>query len=106
MAILSGDEWKETTIAYNTPTKTFDFNKKTLNFKIHQNVSSQSLEIITNNNNLDYQIINMHGQIIKHEKLNNDEMVNISSMTNGIYMIKLIDRSNKIFGIQKFIKSN
>jgi len=76
-------------------------------FQIYPNPSSNSLFIIhprqtANNNSLQYQIINIFGQIMQHGKLNGNSM-DVSWLKGGIYIIQLMDEKGFFF-TSKFIK--
>ena len=73
-------------------------------FQIYPNPASHHL-IIRHNHliNLDFVIIDMNGRVLLSGKLNN-ETINISSLKQGMYIIRLFNKNTMMQ--QKFIKSS
>ena len=75
---------------------------KPLEIKVYPN-PTKDIFYITNseNSNLDYTIFDLNGNILFKGKTKNT--VNISSLTNGVYMLKVTD--GKRIVIEKIIKN-
>ena len=75
-----------------------------IDFRLYPNPTRNQLNIeLTNNNfeNYDYQIFNTTGILMQADRLTN--MVNVSDLSNGLYIIRLINKTTKASEIQKFM---
>ncbi|MBN2890820.1 MAG: T9SS type A sorting domain-containing protein [Bacteroidales bacterium] len=53
-----------------------------------------SVEIENGEKMVDYEFINIMGQIVKKGKISQKEVIQTSDLSNGVYMLKIIDKSN------------
>lgn len=76
-------------------------------FNIYPNPASNNLSIDLNSHEESYtfQISDVLGTILITDKMTSTSTIDLSSISNGIYFIKLIDKENKTF-IKKFLKAN
>ncbi|MDA3906436.1 MAG: TonB family protein [Bacteroidales bacterium] len=94
----------ETKIAITPKTKNEDFK---IEFKVYPNPASEfvNIEILNNNNELEYQLINQNGQLLQNGLLeNNTTQLNISELKIGFYLIRLISKENGVVETKKLIK--
>ena len=78
-----------------------------IDFKIYPNPASDytNIEITKYSRDLEYQMINAKGQIIKSGQIfTTTEQINISDLENGLYIIRLISKENGLINTQKMIK--
>lgn len=76
-------------------------------FNIYPNPATNNLSIDLNSHEESYtfQISDVLGTILITDKMTSTSTIDLSSISNGIYFIKLIDKENKTF-IKKFLKAN
>lgn len=99
---LNSDSDKGNTI---TPKK--KENKELIDFKIYPNPASDyaNIEIAEFIGDLEYQMINAKGQIIKSGQIfTTTEQINLSDLENGLYIIRLISKEKGLMNTQKLIK--
>jgi TonB family protein len=99
---LNPDSGKGNTI---TPKK--NEKKELIDFKIYPNPASDytNIEITEYSGDLEFQLINAKGQILKSGQiLNTTEQISISDLENGLYIIRLISKDNGLIKSQKMIK--
>ena len=81
--------------------------KENVSFKIFPNPATNYINIETDDNfeNVNYQIINLSGQIMKNGKiLSNTETVDISDLKNGTYVVRITSGEGNPFWTGKFVK--
>ncbi len=72
--------------------------------QIFPNPSTQSLTISTEvNQTVKLEIFDITGKLIKYKKICTNQIIDISSLSNGIYIIKIADETNNLF-VDKLIK--
>jgi len=76
-------------------------------FNIYPNPATNNLSIDLNSHEESYtfQISDVLGTILITDKMTSTSTIDLSSISNGIYFVKLIDKENKTF-IKKFLKAN
>ena len=82
--------------------------KENNSFKIFPNPATNYLNIETADNfdNMNYQIINLGGQIIKNGKiLSSTETIDISDLKNGTYVVRITSGEGNYFWTGKFVKN-
>lgn len=91
----------------NVITSKKDIVNKVIDFKVYPNpaIDYVDIEISEIVENLEFQLINTKGQIIKSGQMYNlTEQINVSDLENGLYIIRLISKENGLIGTQKLIK--
>lgn len=73
---------------------------------IHPNPANSSITVKSEDEIIEYSLINIHGHILKRNKLNNTKCfkLDISFLEKGLYFLKLKSRKNT--AINRFIKLN
>ncbi len=80
---------------------------KLIELKIYPNPATDyvNIEILDSETDLEYQLINTKGQIcLKGLIYSNQEQINISELTNGLYMVRLISKEKGLIKTEKLIK--
>ncbi len=87
---------------YACPTAAVE-NKEVVNIKSGSELSSTIVEdnLVLNNNMISIKIYDATGRVILQE--NNSSIINVSNLTNGIYLIEMINNDKEIKS-EKFIK--
>jgi TonB family protein len=81
---------------------------KSIELKVFPNPAKDyvNIEILSNMTDLEYQLINAKGQIIKSGHIyNSTKHINISDIENGLYIVRLISKENGLIKTQKLIKN-
>jgi len=96
--------------AFCKPDLIEEFNNRSFKSKIYPNPAEDVLhiEIVRNySQNLYCQIYDIFGQLIMNCSLGNDYMIdkglNLSSLSSGIYLIRIVDSSDSVIESQKLI---
>ena len=72
---------------------------------VYPNPGTNVLNIKNDNNLLDFELINLNGQIVIRQIVNNNiNTINTESLKPGMYFYKLNDNKNKTFETGKWIK--
>ena len=72
---------------------------------IYPNPGTDQLNIRTNNNKIDFELINLSGQVVIGRTIKtNVSTINTESLKQGIYFYKLLDTENKTIETGKWIK--
>ncbi len=75
-------------------------------FDMYPNPAKNFITIDPKNRNSRLDIYSMSGQIVKTEMINSKVSVNISDLSTGIYMLRLIDLGNGIISTNKLVVAN
>jgi hypothetical protein len=73
---------------------------------MYPNPAKNFITIDPKNRNSRLDIYSMSGQIVKTEMINSKVSVNISDLSTGIYMLRLIDLGNGIISTNKLVVAN
>ena len=71
------------------------------NFGIYPNPATDKLNIVTNAESYEYQLVNSVGQVVMSGSANGNTELNVSGMNSGVYFIKVI--ANGSANIQKVV---
>ena len=72
---------------------------------VYPNPGTNLLNIKTDNKNLDFELININGQIVIRQIINNNlKTINTESLKSGMYFFRLINNKNKTIETGKWIK--
>lgn len=72
---------------------------------VYPNPGTNMLNIKTDNKKLDFELINLNGQIVIRQIVNNNlKTINTESLQSGMYFFRLIDKKNKTIETEKWIK--
>ena len=72
---------------------------------VYPNPGTNMLNIKTDNKKLDFELINLNGQIVIRQIVNNNhKTINTESLQSGMYFFRLIDKKNKTIEKGKWIK--
>lgn len=69
---------------------------ETANFKIYPNPANNFIKISSNRSENDYQILSMDGRLVMTGSCRNEESINISALSKGLYLIKVDGQTFKI----------
>jgi hypothetical protein len=73
--------------------------------KVYPNPGTNQLNIKTDNKELNFELININGQVVIRQMLdNNHKTINTESQKSGMYFYRLIDNKNKTIKTGKWIK--
>ena len=78
--------------------------KEAINFRLYPNPTRNQLMIELANNdfeNYEYQIFNTTGVLMQADQLSNN--INVSDLSNGLYIIRLVNTTSNVSEIQKFM---
>jgi hypothetical protein len=72
---------------------------------VYPNPGSNQLNIKINNKELNFELINLNGQVVIRQIVNNNlNIINTESLKSGIYFYRLIDKKTKAIETGKWIK--
>jgi hypothetical protein len=74
-------------------------------FQVYPNPSKGEIKINGLTNNTQLEIFDLKGALVKNELINENNIIDVSNLRNGIYLIKLITNTDLIF-TQKLIIEN
>lgn len=74
-------------------------------FQVYPNPSKGEIKILGINNNTQLELFDLKGSLVKKELINENNIVDVSNLRNGIYFLKLITNTDLIF-TQKLIIEN
>ena len=78
--------------------------------RIYPNPVSNQLNVSLTNNGVDFKwihIYNTNGQLVISNTISSSDMnIDVGSLINGIYFLKLIDETGTVKGERKFLKVN
>ena len=73
--------------------------------KVYPNPGTNQLNIKTTSNEIDFELLNINGQVVVREMLDgNNSIINVESIKPGIYFYRLIDDIYKTVETGKWIK--
>ncbi|MCK9453414.1 MAG: T9SS type A sorting domain-containing protein [Bacteroidales bacterium] len=73
--------------------------------KVYPNPGTNQLNIKTTSNEIDFELLNINGQVVVREMLDgNNSIINVESIKTGIYFYRLIDDKYKTVETGKWIK--
>ena len=76
-----------------------------LSTMVYPNPGTGQLNIKTSINNVDFELINLNGQVVIRKRLDeNQSDINTEILKSGIYFYRLIDKKNKTVETGKWIK--
>lgn len=95
-------------IYYTNPSIITDVSNLSLseiNIEIYPNPANQYVYINSDANDypLHYQVLSIDGKLLIDNKLNKDEFIDISELSNGMYIIQILNKDGKIYS-SKLIK--
>lgn len=68
--------------------------------------SNLNINILENTNNFEIVITNQSGQLAHRSGILKNDKLDISTLSNGLYFIKLIDHNTNTFSVEKIVKMN
>ncbi|MFA9215083.1 MAG: T9SS type A sorting domain-containing protein [Candidatus Methylacidiphilales bacterium] len=74
-------------------------------FQVYPNPSKGEIKINGLTNNTQLEIFDLKGALVKNDLINENNIIDVSNLRNGIYLIKLITNTDLIF-TQKLIIEN
>ncbi|MFN4234283.1 MAG: T9SS type A sorting domain-containing protein [Bacteroidia bacterium] len=80
----------------NLPISDEEINVNTNNLIIYPNPASNQLNVVGFNDYIQVQVFSMHGKLMLQQQLNESEKLDISSLSQGMYLIKIADNTGKI----------
>ncbi len=98
----TGDQVVLTSVSYNSTVGIADYN--TLHFDLYPNPVNNFIytDYEIQNSNCNYRILDIQGKLIQQNKYENNQKIDVSSLTKGVYFINIIDGNNK--GVVRFMK--
>ena len=69
--------------------------ENTLSFGVYPNPAENVLNIVSNANNFEYQLVNGLGQVVAAGIANGNAQINVSSIENGVYFLKIVADGNQ-----------
>lgn len=69
--------------------------ENTLSFGVYPNPAESVLNMVSNANNFEYQLVNGLGQVVAAGIANGNAQINVSSIENGVYFLKIVADGNQ-----------